>query len=330
MYKKLYTHEDILYKQLFVFVNSAVERHMIYLRKELGFPKPWTDMEPFKDWFFCNLFRRLDKTTKVICEKVIRGNEDKPTLWAAILICRWFSYIPTIEALVANDCLFTQEGWQRGIDVVGKIRASGKSFTTAGFMLNQNIQGYKGIGKNVVPFLIVKLLAETFYDSFASREVSLYEKVEQFDQRLRQRKRLKDMFDMFLKAPATAGFMAYEYVTDLAYTERYNSNPKLIDYYSWCSCTVGSLRGLKRLCGLPYSSPANLDIVDMTNYLRDFLAKACGSAFESMDPDLRNHPHAKCLKDISMREVEHWLCEYDKFSRILYREKRMKRKYNGR
>lgn len=322
------SHENVKKDQLEIFLESALERHTVYLKKDcLGQEKPWTNDDVYKDWFFCNLFRRVDKTSDYIYENVIKPNEGHPYLWAAILIARWFSYIPTIKILVENNCLFDKEGWNRGIKLIGEVRAEGKAFTTAGFMLNQNIPGHKGIGKNVVPFLIVSHLCKT-----------LCKKVEEVDALLMGFDTLEECFNLFVQAPATAGFMAYEFTTDLAYSYRYFPT-KPHDYYTWCSCTVGSLRGLKRLCGVPYDRPEKVDVYSITNFLIAALQERASQEAAYLRTEGLEAPRGKkrslekgisYLEDISMREIEHWLCEYDKYSRIYNKEKRMKRVYHGR
>lgn len=61
------------------------ERHEIYLRKSAGQPTPWTDDPLLSKYHFCNVFRRLDKTSVEIYELIGRQPSSVLMLQAAIL-----------------------------------------------------------------------------------------------------------------------------------------------------------------------------------------------------------------------------------------------------
>ena len=79
------------------FFQIAWERHRIYVLKELGIQKPWTKDPIFLDYYFCNVFRYLDKTSKWIIKNAIELNEDNPELWKTIIMCRYISRISTLQ-----------------------------------------------------------------------------------------------------------------------------------------------------------------------------------------------------------------------------------------
>ena len=74
------------------------ERHRIFLAKEAGKPKPWTDDPIFQKYKFTNVFRELDRTTIFVRENIREPLFDDP------------------ELLLFNVALFRQtgaaEGWQ--------------------------------------------------------------------------------------------------------------------------------------------------------------------------------------------------------------------------
>jgi hypothetical protein len=110
--------------------------------------------------------------------------------------------------------------------------------------------------------------------------------------------------------------MAYEYVTDFHYSKRYFPE-KAKDTYTWGNFQIGSLRGLKRLCGEI--------VIDKSTkgYDKEVINRLTKEVLESWRS---NWPGV----DITMREVEHWLCEYDKYMRMYNGEtKRLKRRYDG-
>lgn len=71
------------------------ERYKIYLRKENGFPKPWSDDHVFQTTYFCNVHRENDKVTKWI-----RGFTapwvDHDLFEYNITLCRFLNWPPTL------------------------------------------------------------------------------------------------------------------------------------------------------------------------------------------------------------------------------------------
>ena len=282
------------------FFDTAYERQEIYLEKEVfKFPPPWTTDPIFKKYRFCNVFRHLDKTTKYIKNSVIKPNEKNPDLWKGILVSRFFSRIETIEFLLKEGCLFENHGL--AIELLKDLQTKQPIMTSA-FILNPLQINGKYYPKFYTPFYICKMLGACV----------------DIDSKLKKFKTIKEFFNLFKKLPSTAGFMAYEYATDFTYSKRYFPNPP-IDKYTFGNFTIGSLRGLKRLLGLrPDQTTRYLNIEHWTiEILRRWRE----------DVNKRKITNSY-FNDLSMREVEHWLCEYDKYMRIKNGEaKRLKRRY---
>jgi hypothetical protein len=70
------------------FFAYARERHQIYLNREQGQPKPWTEEPVLQQYRFTNVFRELDKTTLWFKDKV----REPPSS------ARWASLAPTSRA----------------------------------------------------------------------------------------------------------------------------------------------------------------------------------------------------------------------------------------
>jgi hypothetical protein len=105
------------------------------------------------------------------------------------------------------------------------------------------------------------------------------------------------------------GFMAYEVMCDLRYTAFLN---RAIDKSTWAHAGPGALRGLGRLNGkLPAPREA---VVQMQNLL-NLISPLWYLAFPK-DPLLE------------MREIEHSLCEFDKYERVRNGEGRPRSKYS--
>jgi hypothetical protein len=115
---------------------------------------------------------------------------------------------------------------------------------------------------------------------------------------------LRSTFDVLTQVRGVGGFMAYEIVSDLRHT-RILSDAR--DINRWANVGPGAMRGLRRLN--PKVTPA-----EALPAMRDLLQRSLDESEHSME----------------LRDIEHSLCEFDKYCRVKYREGRPRSKYNGR
>jgi hypothetical protein len=94
-------------------------------------------------------------------------------------------------------------------------------------------------------------------------------------------------------------FTSYEITTDLRHTTWLNGAP---DIMSWCSIGPGSRRGLNRVMGRPLTAKGPAEVSEISELLR------------SATRDLRRAD--PMFARLEMRDIEHSLCELDKYLRI--------------
>lgn len=120
---------------------------------------------------------------------------------------------------------------------------------------------------------------------------------------------LQGVFKSLLPVRHVGPFLAYEMVTDMRHTKILDQAP---DIYTWANAGPGALRGLQRL-GLPCANQT----------------QAC----ESMQSLLSRAPTSACMEAWpvpEMRDIEHSLCEFDKYCRVFYLEgNRPRSRYPG-
>jgi len=115
----------------------------------------------------------------------------------------------------------------------------------------------------------------------------------------------------FMQLPFVGRFKAYEFACDCRFTQILkNANDKI----TWASMGPGSQRGLYRL-GLPYKNQQQ-GCKSMC-----LLYKECISL---LDDTILN-----ASVPFELREIEHSLCEFDKYQRALRKEGPLRRKFNG-
>jgi hypothetical protein len=119
---------------------------------------------------------------------------------------------------------------------------------------------------------------------------------------------LEDSWRSFLPYAGFSDFMSYEVVTDLRHTKWLKDAP---DIMTWANPGPGAMRGLNRIFGRPLDSKQKKPL--FIQEMRDLLAL------------LNNEP-----LPLEMRDIEHCLCEFDKYERARLGQGRPRAKYKPR
>jgi len=287
------------------FFEYAKKRYKLMLDKEADFERPWTDDPILQQYRFCNVFREDDKVTKWIRSNITHeGYGDK--LVGAMVIARWFNRIETLEHLLplphhpGEENLFYSwsqdfEKWLADM----KARLSHLSpLVTGAYMIKtpakmNKLEGILWCLDHFLPDAV-----ELYYSIVAEPEATLQHTTEHL-----------------ATYPYLGPFMAYEVVTDL----RHSILQDAPDIMTWANPGPGCARGLDRVLEQPLGTfnrhrPAHVSEM-MTHMQR--LLKASGKA--KYWP--QHWPRWE------MRDVEHTLCELDKYERARLGEGKPKQKY---
>lgn len=292
------------------FFNFIQERYRIFLKKQAGEPKPWTQDDILAYYKFTNVFREDDRTTVWFRENVRDPLRDQEDIILATVLFRWFNRITSGEVLFKQD------------DLMGRISAYDIYKENGdGQVLKDTLQ--KGIGMHgpfVTGAYIIKTPSgmtklhgvcwalEHFWrdkyplriDHFGKKTTVLagwFEAAEiMFDPNCVVT--LQDAWDWLRKFSYMGDFMAYEVVTDLRFTRALERAP---DIMTWANAGPGAMRGLNRLHGRPLNFGQKKD--KWNNEMCYLLALSEGIEYWPFD------------RPLEMREIEHSLCEMDKYLR---------------
>jgi len=294
------------------FFRTAFLRHQIYVLKELGIPKPWTDNIIFQSYRFCNVFRYLDKTSVWIIENAIKPNEDNPELWKTIIMCRYISRISTLEILKYGNALIGDQ--KKAYDILRGMQAIGTKIFTNAFIVNSAIPGG---WKDKVTYLFT-LLGEV--------KDNMYHDPDDFITRCNS---MEKLYYNFLQLPGIANFMAYQYTVDFTYSKRYLK--KAEDKDKWVSLGLGAVRGMNRLLSgeasrdkIPNANELACELLgEWKEYIHKHLMDWIRATQEIVRSKWIHHPDPvpfvyymfDPFDKVDLRDVQHWLCEYDKYCR---------------
>lgn len=286
---------DTYTKNITHFFELALERQRVYLKKEAGLPKPWTEDTIFQREFFCNVFRTQDTFTKWLQKYVIEPYEHSPDLWARIMVCRYYSRVDAFEDIRLNEGLEDLNAIKRGI---WRRKLAGLPYHTQGFLVGFDNPIYRRWCR---PFYWLE-------------ELELKEAPYRFFHQIKEDNKLETVWKRLMTLPWLGPFIAYEIVTDYSYCKNLLANAS--DKYLWSSPGPGARRGMRRIL---FNNPKemysdnnwalfswtvfkdwNTWIKEQRRYTTDYWSSKAIESFYSK---------------LTMREVEHWLCEYDKYMR---------------
>lgn len=257
-----------------LYVEKAVERHKIYMRRMAGEPKPWSEDPIYQNYFFCNIFRKYDKCSLWMIKNIIPLNR-----FDLIVLYR---YISTMEIYEKIDRLGIAVDDLKAVhDLMDGMYSRGERIFNGCFLRNTRIGGGLGEGTyaHKIPFILMDIM----------KEAGAYEKILTITS-------FKEMVEYLVQFPTIAGFFAYEYACDWEYTDLFNPTDK----NTWANKGPGAQRGLSLVVhGNQYQTFSQ---EEWLAYIRDLFV-IMKERFNKEFP----------WEDFSMREIEHQLCEFQKY-----------------
>lgn len=291
------------------------ERHAIYERRQAGQPKPWTHDPILRAYKFTNPFRQNDTGTVWLTKnfldphREVPHDADCPELLQLpanrTADCQCTEMVHHLSTVAFNICWYrmfnwtgTGEllGWQTDwneaavVEKLSKALAEGKQVFTGAHIVRSAF----GVPKIDSIAAVCSDLHHMCYTAGALVTC------------VREEKSLQRVFDMLLQVDYVGPFMAYEMVTDMRWT------PLLDDAHdinTWANAGPGALRGLERL-QMPRKNQreANASMRELLEQSREALTT---------------------LPALEMRDIEHSLCEFDKYMRIKSGEGKPRGRYPG-
>lgn len=282
------------------------KRQAILLAREGGMKPPWTSDKILDTGRFCNVFREDDRVTKWIDKNIREPYILHPHLWFMLCIARYINWPPTLQFLI------TQGRWPDNPDFhpinitygLQDLAKTGMKVYTSAYMIraesNPKVEWYSWTKHKYIAEIVLG---------------RLWEDREDWQRVVESKPTLEEVWLKF-QAPRYIGwgpFMAYEVVTDLRHT-RYLSLSK--DIFTWANAGPGAIRGLNRLYGRELNNKPKPSQTNQEMYIIQ----------EEMNNTAKLWPIP--WPRLEMRDVEHNLCEFDKYERVRLGEGQMRSKYN--
>ena len=279
----------------------------MFLKRSAGLPGPWTEDRTLQTVRFTNVFRELDRTTLVFRQLIRDPLRDDPWVVPATIIARWFNRIETLEVMAPYLCEGPPPGHARLLRVLEeRIREAIPKgpWVTGSYMV------CSGHGRGMDKLSGMLRYSGLMLDWW-EREGEAF-----FSGKLRPS--LQAAHEELVKLDGLAGFTAYEVVTDLRWTSAVNP----YDRMEWAHAGPGATRGGSRVL---FKEPDLLsqeswkDQEKLRRLMRKLLFMSRKEEYWPQD-----HPDWPAWE---LREVEHTLCEFDKYERVRREQGAAKRRY---
>lgn len=341
-----YKYREKQLKQFFDFMN---ERHSIYVKKKNDQKWPWTKDKILQTYKFTNVFRQLDKVTEQWTDRWIRllcrgrpitsrtrcmTNEGKRMTPGDILfhVCmfRFFNWPETYDALY-----YGMSRWDmvKAVEIlrVRKYEQHEQLFTGAYIVT--------GGGKDQPKHETICEALDILYkkrEDMAKRIIKGIKLVE-IKGKIKRKKHGASMelaTNILQEIPTQGPFTSYEVACDLRHTKLL-AHAK--DINSWANAGPGAKRGIHRLLTGDKDWDSNYrwpDVVAKINGKKTVIKRKRGEkpVYNTVMRDLLIKFQSSMSKEIKtcdwpfeMREIEHSLCEFDKWSRVKNNEGRRPR-----
>ncbi len=279
------------------------ERHNIYVRKEIKKDKfPWTKDKILRTYKFTNVFRQLDRMTQEWTKRYVhlraRNITDQDLLFR---LCefRFFNWAATYDALYYG--LGAKWDEKRAIKILKDRIASGDDdkkqiFTGAYIIPNAGEERPK-----------VEVICEALTWVWDNRK--------DLTKRIHKEPSLEKTVNVLQNIWTVGPFIAYEIACDLRFTRLLHDAS---DRNAWANAGPGAKRGIHRILS------GDKDKMEVKpNYvqvMRDLLIMARKPGNLSKEIHEAEWP-------FEMREIEHSLCEFDKYLRVKHGEGRPRSRY---
>jgi hypothetical protein len=271
------------------------DRHAIYIARQDGKSYPWTDDPILKTYKFTNVFRQLDTGTIWYTENIAKPHAESPALFFHTCAYRMMNFWPTYEQILKELGFFEEFDKVKFGNVLRKRKHMNQKVFTSAHMITGTLGGDK-------IHQVVDLGMQEIWDFRNQIVPQLGDSLESAYNRL-----------MDFHVPGIGPFIAYEIITDLRHT-RYLEHAD--DIMSWANPGPGAMRGMDRIYGVyrkneKYQTTTREVYIAIMNWLLE-----------------KSPEHlADWVPTMEMRDIEHSLCEFDKYERVRLGQGKPRQKY---
>lgn len=267
----------------------AAERQEIFFRRLKGAPPPWTNDPILLRHKFTNAYRASDRVSQYLIKHVIyTGDSDPNEVFFRTLLFKFFNRIETWERLHAKIGEIRWDSYRFEVydRVLEEAISSGVKIYSAAYIMPS---GGRGAGEGRKHRMHLRLLESMMRDHLPAQ--------------IRECRSMEDAFRLLLAYPTIGDFLAYQYVTDLNYSEVTSFSEE-----EFVIPGPGALDGIRKC----FSNTGELTEADLIRLVADRQEEAfthLGIEFRSL-----------WGRRLQLIDCQNLFCEVDKYARVFHPE----------
>jgi hypothetical protein len=280
------------------------DRHLIWHKRFiLQEPAPWTEDPILRDYKFTNVYRELDKGTIYLLDNIVHVKKyDVARLWSMI-IYRMFNRISMMEAIGFQG--FSVEHMDTMFNKLRELQKTQSIYTDAHMVCAYaNIPGEDKLAR------IEHMMRQSFPRVFPLLKI------------IKEAPNLETIFNAIESNIDGYGpFLSYELSVDITYDRGLTG----LDEDHWANAGPGAMRGADAIL---IDRPKKFSYLDWMIWLRDTQDQhfsELGLDFASIS---YKSPMNKRTGRMTLRNIEHCLCEYFKYHKAFTNTGRPRNKFN--
>lgn len=213
----------------------AAERQAAFFRRFRGAPPPWSDDAVLQTYKFTNVYRASDRVSQYLIRHVIySGPQRTQEVFFRTIMFKLFNKIDTWKLLThaLGELTYETYSFEKYDRVLTDAMERNQRIYSAAYIMPS---GSRRQGSTKKHRSHLKLLEQMMEDGVAER--------------ISRSRSMREAFNILLSYPMIGDFLAYQYVTDLNYSEMCNFSemefvvpgPGAIDGISKCFASLGGL-----------------------------------------------------------------------------------------
>lgn len=284
--KKLKPKPSIAYNTYWKF---ATERQNIFFRRLKKEKYPWTEDDILNQYKFTNVYRATDRVSQYLIKNIIyKGGQKPEEVFFRTILFKIFNRISTWEFLKAE---------------IGKISFKNYSFEKYDKLLCELMDMKNPIYSGA--YIMASGKSAFGYKRKHQNHLKLIELMmeEKVPTKLQECKSMDDAYELLLSYPSIGEFLAYQYVTDVNY-----SNVTDFSEMEFVKAGPGAKDGILK-CFRDFGEYSFEDIIKM-------MADRQEEEFGRLELDFKDLWGRK----LQLIDCQNIFCEVDKYSRVAHPE----------